>query len=207
VSAGAASGSTSSTPTGAEHELAERRHVSAQHEPTDTVVVGRIGRPHGVRGLVTVEVRTDDPDQRFAPGAVLATEPAERGPLTVVDKRWHSGTLLLQVAGPTGHVYDVREDVDALRNTLLHVPIADLPEIEEPDSYYDHQLVGLTVRLPDGSVVGEVTAVRHEAQDLLVVRRSEGGEALVPFVAAIVPTVDVAGGFVVIDPPEGLLDL
>ena len=175
--------------------------------PDDTVVVGRIGRPHGVRGLVTVEVRTDDPDLRFAPGAVLLTEPAERGPLTVVDKRWHSGTLLLQLAAPSGEVYGLRETVDALRNTMLVVPVAELPQIEEPDSYYDHQLVGLAVRLTDDSVVGEVTAVRHEAQDLLVVRRAAGGEALIPFVAAIVPTVDVPGGFLVVDPPEGLLEL
>jgi len=173
----------------------------------DTVVVGRIGRPHGVRGLATVEVRTDDPDLRFAPGTTLITDPPRRGPLTVVDMRWHSGTLLLQLAAPSGEVYGTREEVDALRNTLLLVPVADLPDIEEPDSYYDHQLVGLSVRLPDGSVVGEVTAVRHEAQDLLVLRRSDGGEALVPFVSAIVPTVDIGGGVVVIDPPEGLLDL
>jgi 16S rRNA processing protein RimM len=181
-------------------------------QPFDTVVVGRIGRPHGVRGLATVEVRTDDPDLRFAPGAVLVTDPPERGPLTVVDKRWHSGTLLLQLAGPSGEVYGTREAVDELRNTLMLVPIADLPEIDEPDSFYDHQLVGLTVRLPDGTVVGEVTAIHHEAQDLLVVRRRVGGEdptaeALIPFVSAIVPTVDVAGGFLVVDPPEGLLDL
>ncbi|MDK3257759.1 ribosome maturation factor RimM [Blastococcus capsensis] len=181
--------------------------MSTPDELTDTVVVGRIGRPHGVRGLATVEVRTDDPDLRFAPGTVLLTDPPERGPLTVVDQRWHSGTLLLQLAGPTGEVYDVREAVDELRNTLLVVPIADLPEIEEPDSYYDHQLVGLTARLADDSVLGQVTAVRHEAQDLLVVRRSEGGEVLIPFVSAIVPTVAVAGGFLVVDPPEGLLDL
>jgi len=174
---------------------------------TDTVVVGRIGRPHGVRGLATVEVRTDDPDHRFAPGAVLITDPPRRGPLTVVDKRWHSGTLLLQVAAPSGDVYGTREAVDELRNTLLLVPVAELPELEEPDSYYDHQLVGLAVRLPDDSVVGTVTAVRHEAQDLLVVDRADGGEALIPFVSAIVPTVDVAGGFLVVDPPEGLLEL
>jgi 16S rRNA processing protein RimM len=175
--------------------------------PDDTVVVGRIGRPHGVRGLVTVEVRTDDPDQRFAPGSVLLTEPAGRGPLTVAGMRWHSGTLLLQLAAPSGDVYGTREDVDVLRNTLLLVPVADLPEIEEPDSFYDHQLVGLAAQLPDGSVIGEVTAVRHEAQDLLVVRRPDAPEALIPFVSAIVPTVDVAGGFLVVDPPEGLLDL
>ena len=171
------------------------------------MVVGRLGRPHGVRGLATVEVRTDDPDLRFAPGAVLITDPPERGPLTVVDKRWHSGTLLLQLAAPSGEVYATREAVDELRNTLFLVPVADLPEIEDPDSYYDHQLIGLSVRLPDGTVVGEVTAVHHEAQDLLVVGRPEGGDALVPFVSAIVPTVDLDGGFLVVDPPEGLLEL
>ncbi len=177
------------------------------NDPTDTVVVGRIGRPHGVRGLATVEVRTDDPDLRFAPGQVLSTDPAERGPLTVADRRWHSGTLLLQLVGPSGQVYDTREAVDALRNTLLLVSVADLPEIEDPDSFYDHQLVGLQARLPGDEVLGEVTAVRHEAQDLLVVRRPDAPDALIPFVAAIVPTVDPAGGFLVVDPPEGLLDL
>ena len=171
------------------------------------MVVGRIGRPHGVRGLATVEVRTDDPDLRFAPGQVLLTDPPARGPLTIVDSRWHSGTLLLQVAGPSGEVYAARETVEELRGAELLVAVADLPAIEEPNSFYDHQLVGLAARLPDGAALGEVTAVRHEAQDLLVIRRPDGGEALVPFVAALVPTVDLDGGFVVVDPPEGLLDL
>jgi 16S rRNA processing protein RimM len=203
-----ASGSTSSTPTGAERELVERHLVNAQHDPTsDTVVVGRIGRPHGVRGLATVEVRTDDPDLRFAPGAVLITDPPARGPLTVVGKKWHSGTLLLQLADPAGDVFSTREAVDTVRNTLLLVPVADLPEIEDPDSYYDHQLVGLAARLPDGTEIGDVTVVQHEAQDLLVVRRADAPDALIPFVSAIVPTVDLAGGFLVVDPPEGLLEL
>jgi 16S rRNA processing protein RimM len=181
--------------------------VPATPDPTDTVVVGRIGRPHGVRGLVTVEVRTDDPDLRFVPGAVLTTEPAERGPLTVVDKRWHSGTLLLQLAGPDGSVLADRESADAVRNTRLLVPVTDLPDLEDPDSYYDHQLVGLRAQLPDGSVLGEVTAVRHEGTELLVVRRPGAADLLVPFVKAIVPTVDVAAGHLVVDPPEGLLEL
>jgi len=172
------------------------------NDPTDTVVVGRIGRPHGVRGEVTVEVRTDDPDLRFAPGAVLLTDPADRGPLTVAAARWHREILLLQLDGVGS-----REDAEELRNTELHVPVAGLPELDDPDAFYDHQLVGLTARLTDGTVLGEVVAVRHEGADLLVVRRPEGGELLVPFVTAIVPTVDVAGGFVVVDPPEGLLDL
>ena len=177
--------------------------MSAPQNPsTDTVVVGRIGRPHGVRGEVTVEVRTDDPDLRFVPGAVLRTDPPERGPITIAGVHWHSGTLLLRLEG-----VDSREAAEAVRNTELVVPVAELPEIEDPDSYYDHQLVGLTARTPDDAVLGEVTAVLHEAQDLLVVRRPEGSDVLIPFVAAIVPTVDVAGGFLVVDPPEGLLEL
>ena len=166
------------------------------------MVVGRIGRPHGVRGEVTVEVRTDDPGLRFAPGSVLRTEPADRGPLTVAGSRWNRDTLLLAVEG-----VDSREAAEALRGTELHVAVEDLPELDEPDTYYDHQLVGLAVRLPDGAALGEVSAVRHEGAELLVVRRADGRELLVPFVAAIVPTVDVVGGVVVVDPPEGLLEL
>ncbi|TFV81076.1 ribosome maturation factor RimM [Blastococcus sp. CT_GayMR20] len=181
--------------------------MSAPHDPIDTVVVGRIGRPHGVRGDVTVEVRTDDPDLRFVPGAVLRTDPADRGPITITRVHWHGTTLLLGLEGGDGQPIDSREAAEAVRNTELLVDVADLPEIEDPDSFYDHQLVGLAARLPDGSALGEVTAVRHEAQDLLVVRRPGAPDALIPFVSAIVPTVDLAGGFVVVDPPEGLLEL
>ena len=94
--------------------------------------------------------------------------------------------------------------------------LAELPEIEEPDSFYDHQLVGLDARLPDGVVIGTVTAVRHEAQDLLVVRRAEGGEALIPFVAARRVAdlmVELAGGTLVLhdidesSPLIGIFDL
>ena len=166
------------------------------------MVVGRIGRPHGVRGEATVEVRTDEPDARFRAGTVLRTDPAERGPLTITAARWHREVLLLAFEG-----YDSREEVEALRDTLLEVPVAELPDLEDPDTFYDHQLVGLAVRLPDGTPLGEVAAVRHEGADLLVVRRTEGGELLVPFVSAMVPTVDLAAGEVVVDPPEGLLDL
>jgi 16S rRNA processing protein RimM len=166
------------------------------------VVVGRIGRPHGVRGEVTVEVRTDDPDARFRPGAALLTEPADRGPLVIRGRRWHRETLLLAVDG-----VDSREDAEALRGTELLVAVDDLPPLRDPDVYYDHQLVGLLVQLPDGSPLGRVAAVRHDGADLLVVEREDAGDALIPFVTAIVPTVDVAGGYLVVDPPEGLLEL
>ncbi|GAA4317407.1 ribosome maturation factor RimM [Klenkia terrae] len=150
---------------------------------------------------MTVEVRTDDPDRRFTAGAVLATEPAERGPLTVESVKWHSGTLLLRIAG-----VEDRQAAEAIRNTMLVVEVADLPELDD-DSFYDHQLVGLTVQLVDGTVVGTVSGVRHDAAELLVVRRPGTHDLLVPFVTAIVPTVDLAAGHLVLTPPEGLLEL
>jgi 16S rRNA processing protein RimM len=133
---------------------------------------------------------------------VLRTDPAAHGPLTVADCRWHREVLLLSFDGVA-----TREDAESLRNTELLVEVADLPPLEEPDVFYDHQLVGLTARLPDGSVVGEVVAVRHVGADLLVIARADRPEALVPFVSAMVPTVDLAGGYLVVDPPEGLLEL
>ena len=169
-------------------------------------MVGRIGRPHGVRGQVTVEVRTDDPDLRFVRGAALRTDPPGRGPLTITGVHWHGTVLLLQLARPDGSPIADREAAETVRNTELLVDVADLPALDD-DSFYDHQLVALAARTVDGTPIGEVTAVRHEAQDLLVVARPGGGEVLIPFVAAIVPTVDVASGFLVVDPPEGLLEL
>ncbi len=176
--------------------------MSDPRSTPDTVVVGRIGRPHGVRGEVTVEVRTDDPDLRFVVGAVLATEPPERGPVTITGRRWHREVLLLTVQG-----IETREDAETLRDTELLVDVADLPPLEDPESFYDHQLVGLAARLADGTALGEVTSVRHEGADLLVLQAADGRELLIPFVTAIVPTVDVAGGFLVVDPPAGLLEL
>jgi 16S rRNA processing protein RimM len=167
------------------------------------LVVGRIGRPHGIRGEVSVEVRTDSPDERFAAGSVLVTDPAERGPLTVTRLHWHSGRLLLTFDG----VAD-REGAEALRGILLVVDSDDLPELADPDEFYDHQLVGLRAVLPDGAALGTVEDVLHApAEDLLAITAPDGAELLVPFVSAIVPTVDLRGGRVVVDPPEGLLDL
>jgi 16S rRNA processing protein RimM len=169
--------------------------------PDDLVVVGRIGRPQGLKGEVTVEVRTDDPAERFAAGAVLLTEPLERGPLTVEQSRDHSGRLVLTLAG----VGD-RSTAERLRDTLLLVDVRRLPPIEDDDEFHDWQLRGLSAELRDGTVVGAVDDVLHLPHgDVLVLTRPEG-EALVPFVRAVVPVVDVAGGRVVLDPPPGLLD-
>ncbi len=166
-------------------------------------MVGRIGRPQGIKGEVTVEVRTDDPDDRFAVGSVLTTDPPERGPLTVTAARQQGKYLVVHFDG----VAD-RNEAERLRDTLVLVDLADLPPLADEDEYYDTQLVGLTAELVDGAPLGEVADVLHlPGGDVLVVRRSHGAEALVPFVRAIVPIVDVPGGRVVVDPPVGLLDL
>ena len=164
------------------------------------LVVGRVGRPHGLRGEVTIEVRTDDPASRFAVGSILATDPAERGPLTVAAARWHSGRLLVAFEGCQD-----RDTAETLRDTLLEIDSADLEPLGDPEEFYDHDLIGLDVVTVGGEAVGTVTDVLHHGQDLLVVE-GPGAEILVPFVAALVPEVDVAGGKVVIDPPPGLLD-
>ncbi|MFI7445727.1 ribosome maturation factor RimM [Nonomuraea indica] len=164
------------------------------------LVVGRIGRPHGVRGEVTVEVRTDDPELRFAVGASLATDPPGRGPLVIESRRWHKGNLLLALAG----VAD-RDAADELRGTMLVIDSAEVEPSDDPDEFHDHQLVGLTVVTTSGERVGEVTDVLHHGQDLLVVARGGQDDALIPFVKALVPEVDLDGGRLVVDPPEGLL--
>jgi 16S rRNA processing protein RimM len=167
------------------------------------LVVGRVGKPHGVRGEVTVEVRTDDPDARFAPGSSLRTDPDARGPLTVADVRPRSGGLVVAFAG-----VESREAAEALRGTVLVVDSDSLPPIADADEWYDHQLVGLAAVDPAGAVLGTVSDVVHApASDLLVVLDADGGEHLVPFIREFVPTVDVPGGRVVVDPPEGLFDL
>lgn len=166
------------------------------------VTVGRIGRAHGVRGEVSVDVRTDTPDERFADGAVLATDPAQRGPLTVLGSRWHSGRLLV-----TFDAVPDRTVAEGLRGTLLLAEIPDDATTGDPDEFFDHQLIGLAVVGVDGAELGVVREIIHApGQDLLSVRRPSGGEALVPFVTEIVPEIDVAASRLVVDPPPGLFE-
>lgn len=170
------------------------------------LVVGRVVKAHGIRGEVVVEVRTDDPEDRFAAGATLRGKVGPREPereFVVETLREHSGRLLLSLRG----VAD-RTAADALRGTLFVVDSGELPRIEDPDEFYDHQLEGLRVRTVDGAEVGVVAEVLHTAAgELLSVTTGEGREVLVPFVTEIVPTVSLAEGSVVIDPPDGLLDI
>ena len=173
---------------------------------TVEVVVGRIGKPHGVRGEVTVELRTDEPAARYADGARLRAE-APRGSaftrraLTVVGTRWHQTTLLVTFEELTD-----RNAAEAARGVLLHVELPADATPEDPDEYYDHQLVGLAVHDLGGAVIGEVTGLVHGgAQDLLQVRAVDGRPTLVPFVTALVPEVDLAGRRVVVADRPGLV--
>ncbi|MDI9830924.1 ribosome maturation factor RimM [Streptomyces sp. KAU_LT] len=166
------------------------------------LVVGRIGRAHGIKGEVTVEVRTDEPELRLAPGAVLATDPASTGPLTIESGRVHSGRLLLRFEG----VRD-RTGAEALRNTLLIADVDPDELPEEEDEYYDHQLMDLDVVTADGVEVGRITEISHlPTQDLFIVERPDGSEVMIPFVSEIVTEIDLEEQRAVITPPPGLID-
>lgn len=166
---------------------------------TVEVIVGIIGRAHGIKGEVSIDVRTDEPTLRFAPGAVLRPEKGGRA-LTVESARDHSGRLLLRF-----REHPDRTSVEQLRGTVL---VVDVPADARPDDeeeFYDRQLTGLRVLDHAGAEVGTVADVVHlPEQDLLEVRTS-AGTRLVPFVRALVPTVDLAAGVVTLADVPGLL--
>ncbi len=169
------------------------------------LTVGRVVKAHGVTGELVVEVRTDDPELRFAPGEVLRARGRDRRERSfAVDAvRAHGNRLLVRLVG----VAD-RDTADALRGSVFLIDAADLPPIDEPDTYYDHELEGLRVRTIAGDDVGVVAEVLHTSGgELLAVNRENASELLVPFVSAIVTSVSLADNLVEIDPPEGLLDL
>ena len=170
------------------------------------VVVGRIGKPHGLRGEVTVEVRTDEPERRYTIGAGLRAEAPRASSfphrsLTVASTRWHQSVLLARFEELTD-----RTQAESARGVVLHASIPADARPEGPDEFYDHQLVGLAAYDVDGTHLGEVTALVHGgAQDLLAIRALDGRDTLVPFVVALVPEVDLDGGRVVVADRPGLV--
>lgn len=170
------------------------------------VVVGRIGKPHGLRGEVTIDVRTDEPEVRFAAGSKLTCE-APKGAaaswrtLTVRSSRWHQGVLLLGFEELPG-----RNEAEAARGIMLHVELSPDSAPSAPDEFYEHQLKDLAVRDLEGRDIGTVTGLSPgAAQDLLRIRSTDGRDTLVPFVEALVPQVDVAAGFLVVADRPGLV--
>ena len=157
--------------------------------------VGRIGRAHGILGEATIEVRTDEAEDRFAIGAVLETD--SHGELTVVSARVHNGILLLGFQG-----IEDRNSIEALRNELLYTEVdIQAPGIDE-DDYHVLQLVGCTAYLVDGDEFGMVTDVLNlPGQDVLAIKSADG-EVLIPFVRQLVPVVDIKAKRMTVIPPD-----
>ena len=167
---------------------------------TVEVVVGRVGRAHGLRGDVVVEVRTDEPDERFGIGATVRVEGGKRD-LTVVRSRWAKGSLIVAF----DEVSD-RHGAEDLRGSILVVDVEANEDPDDPDEFWDRRLRGLAVVDESGNACGIVKNVLHmPAQDVLVID-VDGTEHLVPFVHQLVPTVDVASGRIVVSSVPGLLD-
>ena len=161
--------------------------------------VARIGRAHGLKGDVVLDIRTDVPAQRLVVGATFETEPAEAGPLTLVRVRQQGVTW---VAG-----FDRIPDRDAAEQAKNIELVIDGAESDEEGAWYVHELVGMSVVRPDGSVVGEVVDLLDmPAHDVLVVRQPSGFRAMIPFVEPFVPNVDAEARVVTVTPPYGLLD-
>ena len=157
------------------------------------LLVGRIGRAHGILGEATIEVRTDEPDRRFAIGAAVQTD--SHGDLKGASGRVHNGILLLGFEGITD-----RNSIEKLRNTLLYADV-DINESNDDDEYHVMQLIGCVAVLESGEAFGEITdVVNLPGQDLLAIKTAQG-EQLIPFVHQLVPTVDIANKKVVVIPP------
>jgi 16S rRNA processing protein RimM len=164
------------------------------------LTVGQIVRPHGIRGEVIVYPRTDSPELRFREGSVFVAGPTR---LTIQSARPHLGRWLVYFE----EISD-RAAAEAARGQILELDSADLEDLSDPDEFHDTDLVGLAVKTVGGEEVGLVTRIDHSpAADLLVIKRPDGRICLVPFLKRFVPTVDVPGGLVIIDPPDGLLEL
>ena len=167
--------------------------------------VGRLTKAHGLKGALKIELYTDEPDKRFVPGATFTLQVPEESPwhgknLTLAEMRWYNGTAV-------GFFVDVtdRTQAETLARAILWIDVDTELSPDEPDAWYDHQLVGLTV-MRDGTPVGTVSRVDHfPAQDLLVVA-TDKGEVMVPFVSAIVPAVDIVAKTVTVTPPGGLFE-
>lgn len=172
---------------------------------TIEVVVARLGKPHGLRGEVTVDVRTDEPERRFGVGTVLRAEAPRGGQfthrrLTVARARWHQQVLLLAF-----EELPDRTAAETARGVILHAQVPADERPEDPEEFYDHQLIGLAVHDLDGTELGVVTGLTHGAQDLLQIRALDGRATLVPFVSALVPEVDLDAGRVVVADRPGLV--
>ena len=162
------------------------------------LTVARIGRAHGLKGEVSVEVHTDIPEQRLVPGERFETDPADAGPLTVAASRTQGARWYVRFEEVTS-----KEQAEVVRNAHL---VIDGEESDEDDAWFVHEIVGLTAIRPDGEVLGTVTdLLTMPAQDLLEVKQADGYRAMIPFVDEFVPEVNIDDATITITPPHGLL--
>ena len=163
--------------------------------------MGQIASPHGVRGLLKVTPFTEVPENLFDYG--LLFDESGRIHYRLIRKGMHKGKILVEIEG-----VDDRDAADALKGQKLYLPRTALPDIDDDDSYYYADLIGLNAFLADDTLFGQIVSV-HDfgAGDLLEIKRAETGKTIFyPFTLAAVPAVDVKAGRVTVEPPEGLLD-
>ena len=179
--------------------------VNDSTTPRSQMRVGRLTKAHGLKGAIKLELFTDDPGRRFVPGAVFTLQVPTGSPwhgkkIELVELRWYNQHAV-------GFFKDVpdREAAEALAKAILWIDQDDAEQSGEEDAWYDHQLIGLAV-VRDGVKIGTIARLEHlPAQDLLIVK-TPAGEVMIPFVKAIVPSVDITSGVVTITPPPGLLE-
>jgi 16S rRNA processing protein RimM len=174
----------------------------------DHLVVGFVSKPHGIRGEVYVQPLTDHPEGIFAPGVVLfpgaedgRSPDVDAPPLRVEAARPMKRGLLVRFGGMR-----TRNDAEELRGTYLLSPVEDLAPLGEGEVFY-HDLLGLEVETVGGGRVGTVREVFEQSPSDLLEVRTPRGTLLIPFVRAVVVEVDLDGGRLVVDPPDGLLEL
>jgi 16S rRNA processing protein RimM len=168
----------------------------------DLLLIGRVARAHGNRGQVIVNLETDFAEDRFQAGHVVRVGPVDRAVArTIASVRFHQGRPIVALEGVT-----TMNDAEALAGAELWMPASALAPLP-PETFYRHDLVGCEVRQTSGAVVGRVIAVEGTLERSHLVVEGNRGEALIPLAAPICVKVDPVARVIVIDPPEGLLEL
>jgi 16S rRNA processing protein RimM len=168
----------------------------------DLLLIGRVARAHGNRGQVIVNLETDFAEDRFRVGRILRVGAADRAvPRAIVSVRFHQGRPIVALDGIT-----TMNDAEGLAGAELWMPVSELAPLP-PSTFYRHDLVGCEVRRGSGEIVGRVAAVEGTLERSHLVVQAARGEMLIPLVAPICVSVDMAARVIVIDPPEGLLDV
>jgi len=166
----------------------------------DLVLVGRVARAHGNKGQVIVNLDTDFPEQRFRVGQVLLVG-ADGAPRVIQSVRFHQGRPVVGLQG-----IETMNDAEALAGAELKAPATDSSSLPE-GTFYHYDLIGCDVVDERGRVVGVVSGVEGTMEMSRLVIAGEAGEVLIPLVADICVSVDVGSRLIVVNPPEGLIEL